>query len=128
MTEKIPLAKPEFNHMEISAVRRVLDSGWVVQGPEVKKFECLIAKLHSARHCIAVTSGTAALHISYLALGLKPGDAVPVRIDNIDEESRTITLNPADKEDTGDWKQFAGSKKDSIGTMESLFKEAMKKQ
>jgi dTDP-4-amino-4,6-dideoxygalactose transaminase len=73
---RIPLAKPDFDDREIEAVRRVLESGWVVQGPEVEAFERSIADLHGAKHCIAVSSGTAALHVCYLAMGIGPGDAV----------------------------------------------------
>ena len=73
---KIPLAKPLFDEREVEAVRRVLAGGWVVQGPEVEVFENTIAQMHQARHCIAVSSGTAALHICYLALGIGPGDTV----------------------------------------------------
>ena len=76
MGHRISLSRPYFDAQELEAVRRVLDSGWVVQGPEVEAFEAVIAKLHQARHCIAVSSGTAALHVSYLALGIGPGDAV----------------------------------------------------
>jgi len=72
----IPLAKPQFDEREVEAVRRVLQSGWVVQGPEVEAFEQAIAGLHRARHAIAVSSGTAALHVCYLVLGVGPGDAV----------------------------------------------------
>jgi len=74
--KRIPLARPDFDEREVEAVRRVLESGWVVQGPEVEAFEQAIARLHEARHCIAVSSGTAALHICYLALRVGPGDAV----------------------------------------------------
>ena len=73
---RIPLAKPSFDEREVEAVRRVLSSGWVVQGPEVEAFESAIAKMHHARQCIAVSSGTAALHVCYLALGIGPGDLV----------------------------------------------------
>ncbi|HWX20984.1 MAG TPA: DegT/DnrJ/EryC1/StrS family aminotransferase [Candidatus Binatia bacterium] len=76
MGQRIPLSRPFFDQQEAEAVRRVLASGWVVQGPEVEAFEAGIAQLHQARHCIAVSSGTAALHICYLALGIGPGDAV----------------------------------------------------
>ena len=76
MAEKIQLARPFFDERELEAVRRVLASGWVVQGPEVEAFEAEIAKLHQARHCIAVSSGTAALHVCYLVLGIGSGDAV----------------------------------------------------
>ncbi len=73
---RIPLARPSFDECEVGAVRRVLASGWVIQGPEVEAFESMLARMHKVRHCIAVSSGTAALHISYLALGIGPGDAV----------------------------------------------------
>lgn len=72
----IPLAKPWFDNRELEAVGRVLASGWVVQGPEVEAFEQAVASLHEAKHCVAVSSGTAALHVAYLALGIGPGDAV----------------------------------------------------
>lgn len=73
---RIPLARPSFDEREVEAVRRVLASGWVVQGAEVEAFEKAIAAMHQAKHCIVVSSGTAALHICYLALGIGPGDAV----------------------------------------------------
>jgi dTDP-4-amino-4,6-dideoxygalactose transaminase len=76
MAQRIPLSRPFFDEQEAEAVRRVLASGWVVQGPEVEAFETAIAQLHQARHCVAVSSGTAALHISYLARGIGAGDAV----------------------------------------------------
>src|SRR6516164_2795404 len=76
MAERIPLSRPYFDAQELEAVRRVLASGWVVQGPEVEAFEQEIARLHNAHYCVAVSSGTAALHVCYLALGIGPGDAV----------------------------------------------------
>src|SRR5215470_13025654 len=76
MTHRIQLARPWFDVQELEAVRRVLDSGWIVQGLEVEAFERDIADLQQARHCVVVSSGTAALHIAYLALGIGPGDAV----------------------------------------------------
>ena len=76
MEIRFPLAKPTFDDREVEAIRRVLACGWVVQGPEVAAFEKTIAAMHGAKHCVAVSSGTAALHVCYLALGLGPGDAV----------------------------------------------------
>ena len=73
---RVPLARPSFDEREVEAVRRVLSSGWVIQGPEVEGFENAIAQMHQARHCIAVSSGTAALHVCYLALGIGSGDAI----------------------------------------------------
>jgi len=77
MSERvIPLARPAFDERELEAVRAVLDSRWVVQGPKVAEMEAAVAELHGARHCVAVSSGTAALHVSLLAAGIKAGDAV----------------------------------------------------
>jgi len=60
---------------------------------------------------------------------LKPQDSVQVMIQEVDEEKRRITLTSPDQKEGDNWKQFADSKKTkSIGTMESLFLEAMKKK
>lgn len=75
---KISLAKPWFGEEELVGLQRVLKSGWVVQGPEVAAFEQAVASLQNLPHAIAVTSATAALHLSYLALGIGPGDVVMI--------------------------------------------------
>ena len=75
---RIPAAKPEISEADIEAAVRVLRSGMVVQGPEVKAFEEEFAPVTGAAHCVAVNSGTSALHLSLLALGLGPGDEVIV--------------------------------------------------
>jgi small subunit ribosomal protein S1 len=59
----------------------------------------------------------------------KPGDLVQVMIQEVDEEKRRITLASPDQKEAGNWKQFADNKKPtSFGTMETLFKEALKKK
>ncbi len=57
-------------------IQRVLDHGQYIMGPEVKELEQQLAAFTGARHCITVASGTEALLISLMALGLKPGDEV----------------------------------------------------
>ena len=57
---------------------RVLRSGMVVQGPEVAAFEDEFCELVGGRHCVAVNSGTSALQLALLALGIGPGDEVIV--------------------------------------------------
>lgn len=74
----IPPAKPVIGEAEIEAAVRVLRSGLVVQGPEVKAFEEEFAELVSGRHCVAVNSGTSALQLTLMALGFGPGDEVIV--------------------------------------------------
>ena len=57
-------------------MRRVLDHGQYIMGPEVKELEAQLAAYSGAKHCITVASGTEALLISLMAIGLKPGDEV----------------------------------------------------
>ena len=71
---KIPIAKTYLNEDEINSVLEPLKSGWLVQGPKVKEFENEWSKFTGAKHSIAVTSCTSALHLSLIALGFKPGD------------------------------------------------------
>src|SRR4051812_19477471 len=75
-TQTIPIAKPVLDEREVEAVRRVILSGWVTQGPEVAAFEREFAELVSAPHACAVSNCTTALHLALLAVGVKPGDEV----------------------------------------------------
>ena len=74
----IPAAKPIIGADEEEAVMRVLRSGMVAQGPEVAAFEEEFARLCDGRRCIAVNSGTSALHLGMLAAGIGAGDEVIV--------------------------------------------------
>jgi dTDP-4-amino-4,6-dideoxygalactose transaminase len=60
----------------LEAITRVLRNTSFVQGPEVKAFEDAFARYLGVGHCVAVNSGTAALHLTLLALGIGPGDEV----------------------------------------------------
>lgn len=75
---RIWLARPQLGEEEIEEVRAVLDSGYLTQGPKVEQFEAMIAERTQARHAVAVTSATTALHLSLAALGIGPGDEVLV--------------------------------------------------
>ena len=59
---------------DIDAVIRVLRSKWITQGPAIERFERAVADYCGAKCAVAVSSGTAALHIAYLAAGLSRGD------------------------------------------------------
>ena len=67
---------PEIEAEVMDAVARVLHSGWLILGPETTAFEKEFADYVGARHCVGVTSGTAALHMALLALEVGPGDEV----------------------------------------------------
>lgn len=77
MTKKfLPFHLPEIGREEKKEVMNCLDSGWLTMGPRVKDFEEAFRAHSGARHAIAVSSCTAALHLSLVALGVKPGDEV----------------------------------------------------
>jgi dTDP-4-amino-4,6-dideoxygalactose transaminase len=59
-----------------AAIARVLDSGVVIGGPEVSAFESLLAASVGVKHAIGTSSGTDALHVAYMALGVCPGDEI----------------------------------------------------
>jgi UDP-4-amino-4,6-dideoxy-N-acetyl-beta-L-altrosamine transaminase len=69
----IPYARQSIDDDDIAAVVAVLRSDHLTQGPAVAAFEHALAALTGARHAIAVSSGTAALHLACLAYGLAPG-------------------------------------------------------
>lgn len=74
----IPAAKPIIGDEEREAVDRVLRSGMIAGGPEVAAFETEFSELVDGRHSIAVNSGTSALHMAFVAAGIKAGDEVIV--------------------------------------------------
>jgi perosamine synthetase len=76
--KQIALAKPQVTRLERKAVNRVMKSLSLAQGPEVKSFEKEFSSFVNDRNCVAVNSGTSALHLCLLALGVGPGDEVIV--------------------------------------------------
>ncbi|MEK6303070.1 MAG: DegT/DnrJ/EryC1/StrS family aminotransferase [Acidobacteriota bacterium] len=73
---KVPLSDIDLGADEIEAVTEVIRRRWLTMGPKTEEFEYEFARHHHAKHAVAVSSGTAALHLSYLAIGLSPGDEV----------------------------------------------------
>ncbi|VVB60894.1 (5-formylfuran-3-yl)methyl phosphate transaminase [uncultured archaeon] len=72
----IPIAKPLIGEEEKTAVMHVLDSGMLASGPRTEEFEKKFAEYVGTKHAVATTSGTTALHLGLLALGLAHGDEV----------------------------------------------------
>jgi dTDP-4-amino-4,6-dideoxygalactose transaminase len=73
---EIPIARPVLEKEEKDAVMQVMSSGILTQGPKLEEFERAFARYVGVKHAIAVNSGTAALHVAVVALGLGPGDEV----------------------------------------------------
>ena len=74
----LPYSRQSVDEADVAAVAEVLRSDYLTTGPEVGAFEAAFARAVGARHAISCSSGTAALHIAALALGLGPGDVVIV--------------------------------------------------
>ena len=74
----IRLGRPDTGEPELDEVREVLESGMLTMGSKVVEFEAGLARACEVEHAVAVSSGTAALHLAVLALGLEPGDEVVV--------------------------------------------------
>jgi dTDP-4-amino-4,6-dideoxygalactose transaminase len=130
----LPFADPKANYLahqdEIdAAVRRVLESGWYILGPEVAAFEQEFSATLDVAHTVGVGSGTEALHLALRACGIGPGDAVftvshtavatvaaielagatPVLVDI---DPRTFTLDPNRLEDA--LREYKGSRPGAI--------------
>lgn len=91
----IPIAQPLIGDDEVDAVQRVLRSGGLAQGPEVAAFESEFAPHVGGVHCIAVNSGTSALHVSLLAAGIGPGDEVIVPSFSFAATANSVALTGA---------------------------------
>ena len=76
--DPIRLARPDVGELELGAIAEVLRSGQLTMGPQVAAFERGIAEAVGTADAVAVSSGTAALHLALLALGIGPGDEVIV--------------------------------------------------
>jgi perosamine synthetase len=74
----IPYGRQKIDDADVAAVIEVLRSDWLTTGPKVDEFERDVAHYVGAKHAVAVSSGTAALHAAMYALGITPGDEVIV--------------------------------------------------
>lgn len=108
----IRLTIPTIEDDDLLAVREALASGFLVQGPRVAAFERQLANYIGISHAVAVSNGTAALHLALLALGIGPGDIVLVTAYSwlstanviefvgaepvfVDIDSKTFNIDPA---------------------------------
>jgi len=76
MIDEIPLSRPDITQREIDAVVEALKQPRLSIGPTQERFEAAVAAAAGRRHGVAVSSGTAGLHLALVALGVGPGDEV----------------------------------------------------
>ena len=77
MNDRIYLSSPDVTQLEEDALVRAIRTGWIAPlGPEVDAFEAELAEYSGRSHAVALSSGTAALHLGLLTLGIGPGDLV----------------------------------------------------
>ncbi len=76
MLERIALFRPVVHDEAVAAATAVLRSGWLGPGPVVEQFEHEFSTYVGAPHAVAVTSGTAALHLALMLIGVEEGDEV----------------------------------------------------
>lgn len=111
MKYKIPYGKQSIDEADIQAVTEALTSEFITTGPRVQEFEEKFAAYVGSKYAVAVSSGTAALHLCALALGVKPGQKVittPItfaasancvrycggEVDFVDIHPDTLTMDP----------------------------------
>jgi UDP-4-amino-4,6-dideoxy-N-acetyl-beta-L-altrosamine transaminase len=108
----IPYARQSIDDGDVAEVTRVLRSPFLTQGPEIERFERAVAGAVGAKHAIAVSNATSALHLACRALGVGPGDLVwttpnsfvasancarycGADVDFVDIDPRTLQIDPA---------------------------------
>lgn len=72
----LPFSRPAIGDEEIAAVTQVLKSGWITTGPKNQELEQLFCQTFGCKHAIAVSSATAGMHVTLMALNIGPGDEV----------------------------------------------------
>lgn len=87
----IPFHRAALGEEEVRAVAEVIRSGWLTMGPKTFEFENEFAKYVGARHAIAVSTGTAALHLSLEAAGVRAGDEVIIPTTTFTATAEAVT-------------------------------------
>jgi perosamine synthetase len=93
--DRVRLAWPDVGEEELNAIADVLASGQLTMGAKVAEFEAALAAACGVGHAAAVSSGTAALHLAVLALGIGPGDEVIVPAYTFPATANVVELSGA---------------------------------
>ncbi len=97
MNDRVLLSPPDTGAAEEEAALRALRGGWVAPlGPEVDAFEREVAAYTGREHAVALSSGTAALHLGLLGLGVRPGDVVVTATMTFAATANAITYTGAE--------------------------------
>jgi len=72
----VPISQPAVGKDEWEAMLEPMQTGWLTQGPMVRQFEAEFAERHQVPHAVATSTGTSALHLALVAVGVGPGDEV----------------------------------------------------
>ncbi len=90
------MSPPDVGPLEEEAVLRAVRSGWVAPtGPEVNAFEDEVARRVGVDHAVALASGTAALHLAMIGVGVRPGDVVVVATMTFVASANAVTYTGA---------------------------------
>ncbi|MFZ1363237.1 MAG: aminotransferase class I/II-fold pyridoxal phosphate-dependent enzyme [Candidatus Nanopelagicales bacterium] len=118
---RIYLSPPSVGELEIQRVVAALESGWVAPlGPEVNAFEADLAHAAGVDHAVALSSGTAAIHLALLGMGVKPGDRVYCPTVTFGATAFAITY-------TGAQPVFIDSEDETWNLSPDMLSEALKK-
>ena len=130
--EKIFLSSPHMGGDEIKFVQEAFDTNWISPvGPHIAAFESELASYNNVQYCAALSSGTAAIHLALIILGIKEGDEVicssftfsgscnPIRYQGatpvfVDSESDTWNMDPALLEEAIQERSLKGKKPKAI--------------
>lgn len=93
---RVPFALPDFGDEEIDEVIEVIKSGWLTTGSRTLQFEEAFAEYIGAKYCLAVNSGTAALHLGLEAMGISFQDQVIVPVHTFTATAEVIRYLRAD--------------------------------
>jgi dTDP-4-amino-4,6-dideoxygalactose transaminase len=96
MSDYLPFARPDIGEQEIAEVCDSLRSGWLTTGPKTKRFEVDFASFVSAKHALAVNSGTSGLHLALEAIGIGPGNKVLTTVNTFTASAEAIRYLGAD--------------------------------
>ena len=97
MNERILMSPPDVGALEEEYVLRAMRSGWVAPaGPELSAFEQEMAEFVGVDHAVALSSGTAALHLAMLNVGVQPGDVVVVATMTFVASANAVTYTGAE--------------------------------